>query len=123
VRGLDAEVVQEAEAVGGHVVQGVRRAGGQAGEGTDQGATADAAPQPRGPPGVTVVEAHHVEAVLGQLPAQLLVPPRERAAEAHDEQQRLAVGTAEGLVAQLHTRADGRAEEVGHRKGHAASRP
>ena len=59
---------------------------------------------PRGAAGVAVVEADHEEAALGQHPAQLGVPPGHRAAEPHHQQQRLAVGVAEGLVADLDAR-------------------
>ena len=44
---------------------------------------------PRGAAGVAVVEADHVEAALGEHPAELGVPPGHRAAEAHHQQQRL----------------------------------
>ena len=52
----------------------------------------DPALDPGGPAGVAVVEPHDVEALPGQLPAQLCVPPGHRPAQPHHQQQRLAVG-------------------------------
>ena len=54
-----------------------------------------------GAAGVAVVEADDVEAARGEHPAEVRVPPGHRAAEPHHQQQRLAGGVAEGLVAQL----------------------
>src|ERR687898_816125 len=48
-----------------------------------------------------------------ELLAERLVPPRHRAAQAHHEEQRLVVGVAEGLVAELDLVADRGAELVG----------
>ena len=84
----------------------------------------------RGATGVAVVVADDVEALGREQHAELVVPPRHRAAEAHDEQERLAAGIAERLVAELDLVADGRDQLVGDdgclggvatRGGHASS--
>ena len=66
---------------------------------------------PRGTAGVAVVVADDVEACPGQAGAEVLVPPDHRPAQAHHQQQRVGVGRAEGLVADLHPGAD-RSEQL-----------
>ena len=61
---------------------------------------------PRGAAGVAVVVADDVEAGRGEPDAEVVVPPDHRPAEAHHQQQRVAVDRAEGLVADLHLGAD-----------------
>ncbi len=101
VCGVVAEVVEDRDAVVGHVGEVVRRGCGPADERPRQ-------PGPGHPPGdaagttrVAVVEADHVEPLLGQQRAEPRVPPRHRAAEAHDQQHRGVGGLAEGLVADV----------------------
>ena len=93
--------------VGGQVAQRVRRAHTPAGEGAHQHGPADTAGHLGGPAGVAVVVADDEEATLGEQPAERRVPPGHRPAQAHHQQQRLAVGVAEGLVAELDTVAAG----------------
>ncbi len=50
---------------------------------------------------VAVVEADDAEAALGQHPAELLVPGDHLRRQAHHQQQRLPVGVAHLLVAEL----------------------
>ena len=103
VRGLEAEVVQQAEGVVGHVVERVRRPGraAAADEGLHEHPPGDPARGPRGAAGVAVVVADHEEPAVGQRLAELRAPPGHRAAEPHHQQQRLAGGVAERLVAEL----------------------
>ena len=101
VGGLEAEVVEQGDGVGGHVASayGARtRRPAKARTSIDR---VTRPPHLGGPAGVAVVVADDVEAALGEHPAELRVPPGHRAAQPHHQQQRLAVGVAEGLVAQL----------------------
>ena len=101
VGGLDAEVVEQAEAVIGHV----RRVygGGPRGRRTSAPGRCggDARAEPAGPTGVAVVVADHVEALGRQQAAEVDVPPGHRAAEPHDQQHGRRVGVAERLVADV----------------------
>ena len=62
---------------------------------------------------VAVVEADDVEATLGELCAEVLVPGDHLRRQAHDQQDRGVVGVAEGLVAEGHAPPDV-AELLGH---------
>ena len=78
---------------------------------------ADPALEHRGAAGVAVVVADDVEAGAGQALAQLGVPPGHRPAEAHHQQQRVVVGVAEGLVAELDAAPDRREQLLGDGDG------
>ncbi len=97
---VDPEVVHQAEGVSGHVAQQVRGAAaaakdhvkfaGDAGR-LDPGRATD----------VAVVEADDAEAALGEHRAELFVPGDHLRRQTHDQEQRLAVGIAHLLVAEL----------------------
>ena len=120
VGGLQAEVVEQRDGVAGQVGHRVRRPRTTGREGAHELVAPDRRRDPRRPAGVAVVVAHDVEARARELLAERLVPPRHRAAQAHHEEQRLVVGVAEGLVAELDLVADRGAELVG-RDGAAGS--
>ena len=113
VRGLQTEVVEQRDGVAGQVGHRVRRPRATGREGAHQLVAADRRRDPGRPAGVAVVVAHDVEAGACQLLAERLVPPRHRAAQPHHQEQRLVVGVAEGLVAELDLVADRGAELVG----------
>ena len=108
---LDLEVVEQADAVGGHLGQAVRGgalvAAEDLAEGRDRGARED-----RRAPDVAVVVADDVEAAAGEVLAEVLVPAEHLRAQTHDEQHRGVGGIAEGLEADLDV-ADA-AEALGH---------
>ena len=108
---LDLEVVEQADAVGGHLGQRVGRGALVAPhylpEGRDGGARED-----RRAPDVAVVVADDVEAAAGEVGAEVLVPAEHLRAQAHDEQDGGVGGIAEGLEADLDV-ADA-AEALGH---------
>ena len=83
----------------------------------------DPARSPRGAAGVAVVVADHEEARVGQQPAELRVPPGHRAAEPHHQQQRVAGGVAEGLVAELDAARERRRAARGRRRRGPRARP
>ena len=70
-------------------------------EGADQLGARTRCADPRRATGVAVVVADDEEAGPGQSLAEVGVPPGHRAAQAHHQQQRVVVGGAEGLVAEL----------------------
>ena len=62
--------------------------------------------------GVAVVVTDHEPPTVGEAPAELLLPPQHRCADAHDEKHRRIGGIAERLRAQLDPA--GRDEALGH---------
>jgi hypothetical protein len=86
VRGRDPVSVEHARSVGGEVRARVAGAAGRIG---DRSA------------GVAVVVADHEPPALGEHPAEALLPPEHRAAEAHDQEDRRIRPVAEGLGAEL----------------------
>ena len=50
---------------------------------------------------VAVVEADDAKAARGELAAEIVVPMDHLGAEPHDQQQRLGIGVAEDLVANV----------------------
>ncbi len=84
----------------------------------DQLAPVDPALGPAGASGVAVVVADDVESGLGEHGAQLGVPPRHRPTEPHHQHERLAVGAAEGLVAELDSGRDRGEQLLGDGYGH-----
>src|SRR5829696_6119334 len=63
---------------------------------------------------VAVVEADDIEAALGELVAEVLVPGDHLRRQSHDQHDRRVVGIAQGLVAEGHAPAHV-AELLGHR--------
>ena len=108
---VDAEVVEEADAVGGHLGQAVGRgalvAADDLAEARHRGAREDGRA-----PDVAVVVADDVEAAAGEVGAEVLVPAEHLRAQAHDEQEGGVGGIAEGLEADLDVA--GAAEAFGH---------
>jgi hypothetical protein len=105
VGGLDLEVAHQLERVGRHVGEAVLTLGHP--------------PQPQlsgrrdtlvvevgRAPDVAVVEADDVKAALGELLAELLVPPDHLGREAHDQEQRRVRAVAELLIAEGDSPAD-----------------
>ena len=111
-------MVEQAEGVGGQVVAGeygaLTRA---AGEGLGPASGAVTLPRARrGPADVAVVEADHVVAAARPASRRTRGPRTSSGRQPHDQQQRLVVGVAEGLVAQLHPRRH-RGEQLARRRG------
>jgi hypothetical protein len=86
VRGLEPQVVEEAEGVVGQVGQGVRHAHPAAGRGPEERGSSHPADAAARAAGIAVVEADHVEAATGEHPAQLVVPPGHGPAQPHHQQ-------------------------------------
>jgi hypothetical protein len=99
VRLLDAEVIEHADAVAGHVGERVGRAAVTLEQ--LQQARRGLVLEMRRAADVAVVVADHVEPALGQLPAEVVVVGDHLGAEAHDQQHRRVPGIAEGLEADL----------------------
>ena len=121
MRALDPEVVEHADAVGGHLGQ---RVGGGAlvaaqdlAEGGHRGGGQD-----RRAPDVAVVVADDVEAAAREVGAEVLVPAEHLRAQAHDEQHGGIGGVAERLEADLDVAADA-AEALGHAEVNLAGAP
>jgi hypothetical protein len=86
--------------VGSRDLVGVEHAGGV---GHQVGAAVSGAPRlvGDGPARVAVVVADHEPVPVGQHPAEALLPPEHRGADAHDEQDRRVGRVPEGLGTQL----------------------
>ena len=115
--GGQAELAQQAGGVAGHVAHVVlacvEPAQGQLVQarhrGLDRGGQA----------GIAVVEAHHVEAALGQHRAEARVPAQQLHAQSHDQEQGRVGRVAEGLVTERDPAADvGEPLAGGLRGGH-----
>ena len=119
VRALDAEPVEEAEAVVRHVHEQVRRVDAEARHRAHH--VRHGRIDLRGHARVAVVEADHVEAALRDALAELLVPVDELHPEAHHEQERRVGGIADRLVGEL-DRSDADAL-LGHRPGRSTLAP
>jgi hypothetical protein len=114
VRGLDAEVVEQAERVVGEIGHGVGDGRAVADERTDKVAPADSVLlQVRRPADVTVVVANDVEPTVDQVVAELVVPPDRGAAQSHHEQQRWCGLRSERAVRDLDPTRE-RRHTVGH---------
>ena len=99
VRALDAEVVEQAEAVARHVVQQVGRADPEASHRAHH--VRHGCVDLRGEARVAVVEADHVEPALGEPLAELAIPVDELHPEPHHEQERGVGAVADRLVDEL----------------------
>jgi hypothetical protein len=111
VRALDAEVIEQADAVGGHLGQGVGRGALVAAEDLAERRDGGLAEHRRAAD-VAVVVADDEEAAGGELLAERLLPAEHLRAQPHDEQHGGIGGIAERLVADLYV-ADA-AEALGH---------
>ena len=109
---LDAEVVQQALHVVGHVDQRVGHLAAAARHVAQHPRVDRAvgllAVQLRRQAGVAVVEADDAVALFDQLRAEPVRPHRQLGADAHDQQHGRGVGVAEILVEQLHVAAERR---------------
>ena len=104
VGGGELERVEQARGVGGHVAEGVL-AGTEA-AGHELPDLRGAAGEVGRVPGIAVVEAHHVEAPLHELGAEVRVPSHHLHAQPHDQEERRVGRVAEGLVAERDSAAD-----------------
>ncbi len=115
VGALDAEHVEQADAVRGHVVERVRSDDPapqqRAGDGDAQVGHAPAG-HLAGVAAVAIVEADHPEARGDETVDERIGPRDARHAQAHDEQDRRRVGVAEALVVEI--------EPANRRKRHVA---
>jgi hypothetical protein len=100
VGGVDAEVVHQADRVGGHVAEQVGGAAAAAEHHVDPGRHPSRLDLGRAAD-VAVVEADDAEAALGQGRAEFLVPGQHLRGQAHHQQQRLAGGVAHLLLGEL----------------------
>ena len=99
VGAVEAEGVEQARGVVGHVVQGVGRAADPAAQELG-GARRRHVLEVRRAPDVAVVEADDEEAATGQLGTEVLVPGEHLRAQPHDQEQRRVAAVAEGVVAE-----------------------
>ena len=99
VRGADAEGVQQAHGIVGHVVEPVRRLRVAAERCRHVGVAGVL--HIRRQAGVPVVEADDAESAIRQLRAKVVVPADHLSSQAHDQQKRLAGGVSERLVLEL----------------------
>ena len=104
MRGREPELVQQARAVLGHVPQRVVRRSPRAAQ--ELGDRRRGTLHVRRASRVAVVEAHDVEAAIGERLAKVLVPAEHLRAEAHDQQRWLRRRLAERLEAERDPSAD-----------------
>ncbi len=106
MRGREAEVVEQAGGVVGHVLDGVRRRARVAAEQRRE-VRLRRVVELRGQADVAVVVPHGEEALVSERPDQPLVPADHLGGEAHDQEKGPVAGVAERLVAELDSVAGG----------------
>ncbi len=101
MRGIDAQRVEEADGIGGHVVEAIRRLriAGQCGPHIRWACDI----QVRGEARIAIVESDDMECPAGELGAEVVVPRDQLGTEARDEQDGRVNRIAGGFVLDVDT--------------------